>query len=220
VQDIPVEQNRSVEAACRAAIEVAANLGLAVDEVVVLQDTNNVVVWLRPHAIVAKVGRFAHSAEALSHERAVGQFLAASRAPVAEPLPGIPLLHHQGTGFVVTLWERLEVDPARTSTGTEVGRSLRVVHGALAKYDGALPSFRDGLAFTRAALADDARMAALPPPDRALLRSAFDELIAILDTRTFVQQALHGEPHDDNFVVTGRGVRWIDFENACMGPLE
>src|SRR5580704_5208883 len=33
-------------------------------------------------------------------------------------------------------------------------------------------------------------------------------------------QPLHGEPHDGNRILTASGVRWLDFENACQGPLE
>lgn len=34
------------------------------------------------------------------------------------------------------------------------------------------------------------------------------------------EQPLHGEPHPWNLLDTNRGVRFIDFENTCVGPLE
>jgi Ser/Thr protein kinase RdoA (MazF antagonist) len=209
-----------VQPSHRAALEVAAGHGVDAVNAVVLQDTNNVVVWLRPHPVVAKVGVFPHSEGALAHEHAIGVFLAASGAPVASPLPNVPPTRHEGTGFTVTLWEQLQVEPGRSPTGADVGGSLRSVHDALAKYDGPLPTFRDGLLSTRTALGDEVQMRALPRPDRTLLRDAFDKLTAELDTRTFVPRALHGEPHDNNFLITKRGVRWIDFEAASVGPLE
>jgi hypothetical protein len=81
-------------------------------------------------------------------------------------------------------------------------------------------SGRQGRETARAALDDDNRVAALDPADRAFLRSAFADLIVQLDTRSFVHRPLHGEPHDGNSVVTPEGIRWIDFEAACVGPVE
>jgi thiamine kinase-like enzyme len=63
-------------------------------------------------------------------------------------------------------------------------------------------------------------MAALSDKDRSLLRRAFDRLSAELDTRRFCERPLHGEPHDGNLLVTKDGLRWIDLEAACVGPLE
>ena len=40
----------------RAAINVASRLGLHADDPVLIQETNNTVVWLRPHPVIAKVG--------------------------------------------------------------------------------------------------------------------------------------------------------------------
>jgi hypothetical protein len=40
----------------RAAIEVAEELGLTLDGPLLIQETNNTVVWLRPYPIIAKVG--------------------------------------------------------------------------------------------------------------------------------------------------------------------
>jgi hypothetical protein len=42
----------SASAACR----VAADFGFVADDPVILQETNNTVVWLRPHPIIGKVG--------------------------------------------------------------------------------------------------------------------------------------------------------------------
>ena len=34
------------------------------------------------------------------------------------------------------------------------------------------------------------------------------------------EQPLHGEPHEANRLHTAAGIRWIDFEDACRGPIE
>ena len=205
---------------CRAAVEVAQQLGLIVDEPVLIQETNNTVVWLRPHAIIAKVGTHADSADGLVREHEVASALAALGAPVGPPLPGASPLRHSATGLVVTLWSRLDHDTDVQAPGPIVGTSLRQVHEALSICDLALPSFRIGLERARAALADDIRVAALDAVDRAFLRTAFDELVAELGDRVLSERPLHGEPHDGNCLLTPGGLRWIDFENACRGPLE
>lgn len=139
---------------------------------------------------------------------------------MAPPLPGVFPLRHPATGFVVTLWRRLVHDANAQAAGPGVGRSLICLHEALSVCGVLLPSFRVGLEGARGALADDRRVAALSPANRAFLRAAFDDLLAELADRTLTERALHGEPHDGNRLLTPSGLRWIDFEAACCGPLE
>lgn len=192
----------------------------AKDEPVLVQETNNTVVWLRPHAIIAKVGTHPNSDDLLVREHEVASALAARGAPVAPPLPGAGPIRHPATGFVVTLWRRLAHDGDAQPLGSLVGASLRGVHDALARCDLKLPSFRVGLRRARTALSDDLRLAALHATDRSFLRDAFDDLLTELDGRTLTARALHGEPHDGNRLLTPSGLRWVDFEQACRGPLE
>jgi Ser/Thr protein kinase RdoA (MazF antagonist) len=98
--------------------------------------------------------------------------------------------------------------------------SLRRLHEALAACDLRLPTFRVELARARGALSDDRRVGALAPVDRAFLRMAFDDLLDHLDRQVVAERALHGEPHGGNSLWTRAGLRWIDFESACRGPLE
>ena len=39
----------------QAAVEVAGQFGLTVEDPTLIQETNNTVVWLRPHSVIAKV---------------------------------------------------------------------------------------------------------------------------------------------------------------------
>ena len=48
-----------------AASRVAEIFGFATNDLIVVQETNNTLVWLRPHAIIAKVGKWHHSADSL-----------------------------------------------------------------------------------------------------------------------------------------------------------
>ena len=201
-------------------MRVAIDLGMNLGEPALIQETNHTVAWLRPYPVIAKVGTRRDSAAALRHEYEVASAIAAGGAPVAAPRPGIGPLVDLESGFVVTLWSRLEVDPALRLEEADRGTSLRLIHEALARIDVALPSFRVGLERTRIALFDDRRMAALPEQDRFFLREAFEELIGSLNGLTFPEQAIHGEPHNGNCLATSEGLRWIDFEDACRGPVE
>jgi Ser/Thr protein kinase RdoA (MazF antagonist) len=203
-----------------AATRVAIDLGMSLGEPFLIQETNHTVVWLRPYPIIAKVGTRRDSAAALRHEYEVASALTACGAPVAAPRPGIGPLLDLESGFVVTLWTRLEIDPTLGLKEADRGASLHLVHEALARIDVELPSFRVCLERTRIALFDDIRMAALPVQDRLFLREAFEELIGNLDGLTFPEHAIHGEPHNGNCLATREGLRWIDFEDACRGPVE
>ncbi len=131
--------------ASRVAVEVAERLGLSVDQPVLIQQTDNTVLWLRPHAIIAKVATRRDSVEAAIREHRVATELGQLGAAVALPVPEIPPVRHPATGFLVTLWQRLEHDPNTRLPEMAVGRSLGHLHDALAVCDVPLPSFRVSL---------------------------------------------------------------------------
>ncbi|MGH2539491.1 MAG: phosphotransferase [Actinomycetota bacterium] len=203
-----------------AAVRAAARHGYVVADPVLVQETNNTVVWLRPHEIIAKVGTRAHSEEALRREHAVAKILAATGAPIAPPMPDAEPIRDELTGFLVTLWRRLEHDAAREPSPVDVAGALRRLHVGLSRYRGELPNFREGVRRARATLDDDRLMVALARDDRSTLRRAYDRVSTVLDTRQLAERALHGEPHMDNALVTTNGVRWVDLEAVCVGPLE
>jgi thiamine kinase-like enzyme len=205
--------------AAAAAHRVASRFGYRADEPSVIQETNNTVMWLRPLPVIAKVGTWRHSAASLTREHEVATALAAD-APIAQSIPGAWPTVDEGSGFTVTLWERLDTDPEARPEPREVAGSLRELHRALTGYGGELPSFRIGLDLARTALADDGLMEALPEEDRSFLRDAFDRLRAEVTTHGYSEQPLHGEAHDGNLLITPAGPRWIDLEGVCIGPLE
>ena len=43
---------------------------------------------------------------------------------------------------------------------------------------------------------------------------------AALEGRSVPCRPLHGDPHRGNLLVTAAGSLWIDFESACLGPVE
>ena len=103
VRDAP-----GMNSAVRAATEVAGQFRIMSTDPVLLQETNNTVVWLRPEPVVAKVAVRAHSQDEVRLEYAVAVELNELGADIARPMPGTRPVQHGGTGFVVTLWERIE----------------------------------------------------------------------------------------------------------------
>lgn len=184
---------------------------------VVLQDSNNVVVWLAPHEVVAKVGVWEHSNEVLGRELDVCSHLAFAGAPVAAPIG--QLRRSPTNNWPVSLWERVR------STGNEVSDQhlasmLNLVHLALEGCPVELPSYLVAIDHARATLFDDDRMAALAAADLDLLRSAFEEWSERARQRPAPLQPVHGEPHLNNIIVGTDGPILIDFEAASVGPPE
>lgn len=199
---------------------MARQFGIISPDPLLLQETNNTVVWLRPEPVVAKVAVRAHSRVDLRLEHAVAAELTALGAEIARPLPATSPVTHAGTGFVVTFWERLEGLQRTDVPAPELAASLRGLHAALDHTEVALPPFGAMLLKAREVLDDDAAMAALPLQDRTFVRDVYDQGLMALERVSFDGRRLHGEPHNGNRIETSRGLRWIDFESCCFGPLE
>ncbi|MGK2948774.1 MAG: phosphotransferase [Acidimicrobiales bacterium] len=209
------ERRAEVEAACAA----GGAAGFRCDDPLVLQQTNNVVVWLRPHPVVAKVGRWPHSAEVLSREVAVGEHLAATAAPAAEPIG--PLRQSGPAGLPVSLWKRLEAIDGGPVPNRDLARALGTLHEELGSFAEPLPSFLWAIDLAQAALADDAVMRALDRGPLAELRGRVELWTAeARELETSSRRVLHGEPHLGNVVLTAAGPHFVDFESVCSGPLE
>ena len=164
-----------MRSAVEAATEVARQFGIISPHPLLLQETNNTVVWLRPEPVVAKVAVRARSQLDLRLEYAVATELAAHDAEIARPIPATLPVTHAGTGFVVTFWERLE-GPDRTDVpASQLAGSLRSLHAALDQTEVALPPFSAMLVKAREVLDNDAVMAALPLEDRTFLRDVYDQ---------------------------------------------
>jgi aminoglycoside phosphotransferase (APT) family kinase protein len=211
---------RSGRDAVGAALRVAARFGYASDEPAVIQETNNTVVWLRPHPVVAKVGKWGHSHASLVREHRIAKALAADGAPVGPPVAGTAPVRDEETGYTVTLWERLEHDPEEEPDPLDAGSSLRDLHRALDRFGDGLPSFQASLDLAQATLWDDRAMKVLSASDRSLLRGAYERLRNELAGLRYPIRPVHGEAHLGNLLVTPDGLRWIDLENVSMGPLE
>jgi hypothetical protein len=199
------------------AIAIASRFGLAVSRPATLSDSNNVVVWLRPWPVVAKVAAGHHRRVAL--ELSVAKHRVSAGAPVVRPAEELPQEVHRGGHYEVTFWA-YQPHHEKEPDGSELARALWHLHRALLSYDGALPSYQDELSVLAGLLSDESRAPALPARDRSLLLTALGRWQSGLAQREVCERPLQGSPHSGNALVTEGGVRFIDFETACLGPLE
>ena len=211
------------DAAVQAAVTVAARFGLAAEEPAVLADGANIVVYLRPAPVVAKVAASTTAvrpdvADWLQRELDVSAFLAAEGAPVVPPSPEMPATTHRDDGHVMSFWRYLPpADPARAARPDEetIGSMLRDLHAALRRYprtQAYLTPLRDIPAFLARPQTQ------VHQRERAALAAAYQRLTGELDPAA-MRQALHGDAGGGNLMATDQGWLWHDFEDTCSGPV-
>jgi Phosphotransferase enzyme family len=195
-------------------VAIARRLGLRVDELEVLNARHNLIVWLRPAPVVARVTwitSLVRGPERAAQSIGLAAFLAQAGEPVTPPTDLVdPGPHVAPSGCVITLWCRLElvdepVDPIA------VGRGLRRIHEVAGRYRGPLARL-DPLGEARAV----ARIAERFAPDEArrLLRAADGVAMPRLP-----EQPIHGDAGFHNAFATPGGVVWGDWEECGHGPI-
>ena len=210
-------------AAVRAAIDVAAGLGIARAEPVVLADGANVIVHLPPSPVVAKVAASTtevrpDTAAWLQRELDVASFLAGAGIPVLEPSPEIPATTYRGDGHVMSFWRYLRSASDARPSAAIVGSMLRDLHAALRSYPG-----QDEMPVL-APLSDIPAFLARPQTrltasEAAALAAAHARLTAELDRTSWTGQTLHGDAGLGNLMAADTGWVWHDFEDTCSGPV-
>lgn len=213
-----VEREAVREDAIASAVDAGVAAGLEGADPVVLHDTNNVVVWLRPHEVVAKVGVQPHSAEVLEREVAICAQMSSVGAPVPAPRGGIRSAGHRR--WPVSLWKRIHPSDASEVSNDDLSSLLPQVHDALRGCSIDLPGYEEALRRTRATMQEDGRLGDLSSTDVAMLRGALDDWMQQAAALTTVRQPIHGDPHPANVMATAAGPILIDFESACTGPRE
>jgi len=205
--------------ALQAAQAVACDYDLPCEDAVILGGGSNALVHLKPTPVVARV----MTATALLHhddieswlarEVAVGVFLG-ERGLGVPPTRLLPPGPHQRDGLWMTFWDYVphdargdEVDPR------ELGRSLRDLHAALAKFPGELEPLL-GVQEDIRLLLDE-----LPSASESL-RTSLSELTPRVFDSALPAQPLHGDTGLSNVLRTDRGLLWNDFEDVCSGPVE
>jgi hypothetical protein len=205
--------------AIAAAISVAASFGLAVDDAVVLSDSNRLVLRLLPCDIVARVAPATHFASSELEVEVVAR-LARTDSPAAGLDARVEQRAFERDGFKVGMWTFFEPAPPRVLPPSEYVRGLERLHAGLHQVDIDVPHVMDRVTAIQRDVADRDVTPGLSDDDRALLVDTLGDLQRSIVSRNAPEQLLHGEPHPWNLLDTTSGLLFIDFENTARGPVE
>jgi aminoglycoside phosphotransferase (APT) family kinase protein len=203
--------------AVRAAEAIAASIGLAADETVILQASNKLTLRLLPGDVLARVAPAAHGDAQFELDLAMS--LAEDGCPVAAPDPRVEPRVYARDGFDVTFWTYYEPVAGQEIPPGEYAEALARLHAGMRRVEMATPHFTDRVESAQELLADRERTPELGEADRELLADTLRELGNAIAARG-AEQLLHGEPHPGNLLATKEGPRFIDFETCCRGPVE
>ena len=204
--------------AVAAARSTASGLGLTVDDVIVLHDSNKLSLRLLPCDVVARVAPAAH--QVAQFEVELAQQLAETESPVAALEPRVEPRVYERDGFVVTLWTYYEPTTPHEVAPADYASALARLHAGMQKLGVATPHFTDRVAEAEQLVASRDLTPALADADRELLGNTLRSRRRAIVDRGAAEQLLHGEPHPGNVVSSKNGLLFIDLETCCRGPVE
>lgn len=209
--------------AVAAAMSTASAVGLAVDDAVILNDSNRLVVRLTPCDIVARVTPMTHHAgHHMSPEREVElvKRLAQTGSPVAALDARVEPRVFVHDGFKISMWTYFEPAESRMLPPAYYAQALEHLHAGLRQTDFTSPHVMDRVAAVQQDVASRDVTPDLADTDRALLANTLRDLKRSIVNRSMPEQLLHGEPHRWNVLNTKNGPLFTDFENTAHGPVE
>ncbi|WP_399885347.1 phosphotransferase [Streptomyces sp. BBFR51] len=210
----PRELRRAIEAG-RA---TASELGLRVDDAVVVHNSDRVALRLVPCDVLVRVAPLGHLADS-EFEVEVARRLADVDAPVAELDPRVEPRVYVRDAFAVSLWTYYEPVGPEVAPADYADVFLRH-HAALRRLELDAPHFTDRVAAALRAVNDREQSPELSDADRELLSGTLDGLSSAISLDAVGEQLLHGEPHPGNLLSTRRGPLFIDLATCCRGPVE
>lgn len=199
-------------------MSIASALDLAVDDAVVLQNSNKLAVRLLPCDVLARVAP--QGQYVAQFEIELAQRLAETESPVAALERRAAPRAYERDGFVVTLWTYYPSVTPREVAPAHYANALKRLHGGMRKLDVTTPHFTDRVAEAQQLVANRDQTPALADPDRQLLSGTLSRLRRTIAERSAAEQLLHGEPHPGNVLNTKNGPLFIDLETCCRGPVE
>jgi aminoglycoside phosphotransferase (APT) family kinase protein len=211
-------QASEVRRAVAAAMSIAASLDLAVDDAIVLQNSNKLTLRLLPWNVLARVAPVAH--QVAQFEIEIAQRLAGSGSPVAALEPRVHPRVYQRNGFVVTLWTYYEPQLPREVAPADYADALQRLHAGMRTLDVPTPHFTDRVEQAERLVASGDDTPALADADREFLGDTLRRARRAVVERGGAEQVLHGEPHPGNVLTTKDGLLFIDLETCCRGPVE
>jgi Ser/Thr protein kinase RdoA (MazF antagonist) len=187
--------------------------------VIVLQNSNRLVLRLLPCDVVARVANVVHQPGA-EFEVELAQHLAKTESPVAALEPRVEPRVYVRDGFVVTLWTYYEPVPPREVAPSEYAHALERLHAGMRHINVTTPHLTDRVAEAQWLVGSRDHTPALVDADRELLSNALRRLRRAIADRGAAEQLLHGEPHPGNVLRTKKGLLFADLETCCRGPVE
>ena len=200
-------------------MSVASALDLTVDDAVVLNDSNRLVLRLRPCDVLARVA-FVEGRGGAEFEVEVARRLAQTESPVALLDPRVEPRVYVRDDFVVTLWSYYEPVSDGDAAPAEYARALERLHAGMRRADFTAPHFTERVEEAQSLVGNRVRTPDLRDADRELLSNTLRRLTWAIGQRGAAEQLLHGEPHPGNVLGTTSGLLFIDLETCCRGPVE
>jgi Phosphotransferase enzyme family len=211
-------QASEVSRAVAAARSIASSLGLTADDAIVLQNSNKLALRLLPCDVLARVAPVEH--QVAQFEIELAQRLAESGSPVAALEPRVEPRVYERDGFAVTLWTYYEPASPQEVSPADYASALKRLHAGMRTLDVPAPHFTDRVEQAQQLVASRDCTPALADADRELLGRTLRGLRRVIGDRGPAEQLLHGEPHPGNVLATKSGLRFIDLETCCRGPVE
>ncbi len=211
-------QLSEIQRALAAAMSTASAIGLAVDDAIVLHDSNKLTVRLLPCDVVARVAPIAHQVARFEIELA--QRLAETGSPVAALEPRAEPRVYERDGFAVTLWTYYQSAMPGEVSPADYANALERLHAGMRKLDLRTPHFTDRVEEAQHLVESSNLTPDLADADRKLLVTTLRSRRQAIVDRGAAEQLLHGEPHPGNVLSTKSGLLFIDFETCCRGPVE
>jgi hypothetical protein len=207
-----------VDRAVAAAMSIASALDLTVDDAKVLQNSNKLALRLLPGDVFARVAQVGY--EVAQFEVDLALRLAETESPVAALEPRVEPRVYERDGFAVTLWTFYESLVPPDVTPADYAKMLERLHAGMRKLDVTTPHFTDRVAEAQQLVDSPDLTPALADADRELLGNTLRSRRQAIIDRGTEEQVLHGEPHPGNVLSTKNGLRFIDLETCCRGPVE
>jgi hypothetical protein len=209
--------------AVAAAMPAASAAGLAVDNAVVLNDSNRLVVRLTPCDIVVRVTPITHHAGhhmSAEREAELVRRLAQTGSPAAGLDARVEPRVFARDGFKISMWTYFDSAESRMVVPADYAQALERLHAGLRQIDFTAPHVLDRVAAVQQDVASRDITPGLADTDRAVLASTLRDLKRPIVHRRIPGQLLHGEPHRWNVLSTTNGLLFMDFENTAYGPVE
>ena len=200
------------------AMSIASTFDLAVDDAIVLSDSNRITVRLLPCDVLAQVAPVER--QVAHFEVELAQRLAESGCPVAALESRVEPRVYERDGFVATFWTYYEPLSHRDISAADYAHALERLHAGMRTIDMPTPHFTDRVEQAQHLVANRDRTPALAGADRELLGQTLRRLRRAIGERGAAEQLLHGEPHPGNVLNTRNGLLFIDLETCCRGPVE